>query len=88
MPYITSIERIGRRQGRQEGRHQGRLEGREEGRLLAARDALRLVLESRFGRIPTSILDRLASLDALDRLELLLRRASTAGSFTEFKRSL
>jgi predicted transposase YdaD len=57
MPYITSIERIGRRQGRQKGR----LEGRLEGRLLAARDAIRLVLESRFGHAPTSILERRAS---------------------------
>ena len=80
MPYITSIERIGRRQGRQEGR--------QEGRLLAARDAVRLVLESRFGHVPTSILERLARLDALDQLELLLRRASTAVSLTEFERSL
>jgi predicted transposase YdaD len=84
MPYITSIERIGRRQGRQEGR----LEGREEGRLLAARDAVRLVLESRFGHVPASIIERLAQLDALDRLEVLLRRASTVASFTEFGRSL
>ena len=96
MPYITSIERIGRRQGRQEGRQEGRQkgrqegrqEGREEGRLLAARDAVRLVLESRFGHVPASILDCLARLDAVDRLELLLRRASTAVSLTEFERSL
>jgi predicted transposase YdaD len=84
MPYITSIERIGRRQGRQEGRN----EGRQEGRLLAARDAVRLVLEARFGQVPISILERLARINALERLELLLRCASTADSSTEFERSL
>jgi predicted transposase YdaD len=92
MPYITSIERIGRRQGRQEGREEGRLEGclegRNEGRLLAARDAVRLVLETRFGEVPTSILERLARLEAVDRLEMLLRGASTAVSLIEFERSL
>jgi len=32
MPYITSAERIGRKEGRQEGRKEGRQEGRKEGR--------------------------------------------------------
>jgi hypothetical protein len=88
MPYITSIERIGRRQGRQEGRLEGRQEGRQEGQLLAARDAVRLVLEARFGQVPASILERLARMEALDRLKVLLRRASTAVSLIEFERSL
>jgi hypothetical protein len=76
MPYITSIERIGRRQGRQEGQ------------LLTARDAVRLVLEARFGQVPASVLERHARIEALDRLQLLLRRASTAVSQIEFERSL
>jgi len=88
MPYITSIERIGRRQGRQEGRQEGRLEGRHEGQLLAARDGVRLVLEARFGQVPASILERLERVTALDRLKLLLRRASTAVSLIEFERGL
>jgi hypothetical protein len=56
--------------------------------LLAGRDAVRVVLNSRFGQIPTSILERLARLEAFDQLELLLRRASTAVSLTEFERNL
>lgn len=47
MPYITSIERvaIGR----------GRLEGKAEG----MRDALRCLLEQRFGRLPETARERL-----------------------------
>jgi predicted transposase YdaD len=84
MPYITSIERIGRRQGRQEGR----MDGPQEGQLLAARDAVRLVLEARFSQVPACIIERLARIQTLDRLELLLRAASTAVSVTEFERTL
>ena len=88
MPYITSIERMSLKRGRQEGLEQGlargRQEGRQEGKLLAARDAVRLVLESRFGRLPAPLLKHLSDLNDLARLKQLLRRASKVGSLEEF----
>jgi hypothetical protein len=41
MPYVTSIERMGREEGREEGRKEGRKEGREEERQAIARNLLR-----------------------------------------------
>jgi len=92
MPYITSIERMSLRRGRQEGleqglargRQKGRQEGRQEGKLLAAREAVRLVLETRFGRLPAPLLKHLSDLNDLARLKQLLRRASAVGSLEEF----
>ena len=45
MPYITSIERMGREDGLKEGLEKGREKGRKEGLL----EAVRLALELRFG---------------------------------------
>jgi flagellar biosynthesis/type III secretory pathway protein FliH len=96
MPYITSIERMSLKRGRQEGRREGleqgltrgltrgRQEGRQEGKLLAAREAVRLVLETRFGRLPAPLLKHLSDLNDLARLKRLLRRASAVGSLEEF----
>jgi len=46
VPYVTSIERIGRKRGHKEGRKEGRKEGLEEG--LA--EAVEAVLNARFGK--------------------------------------
>ncbi|MDR1280769.1 MAG: DUF4351 domain-containing protein [Opitutaceae bacterium] len=60
MPYITSIERLGREEGRQEGRE----EGRQEGEILV----LRRLLRRRFGDLPGWAEERLthASTDELE----------------------
>jgi hypothetical protein len=54
MPYVTSIERIGRKRGRREGRKEGREEGRREGLQAGLQEglvgAVEAVLEARFGR--------------------------------------
>jgi hypothetical protein len=44
MPYITSVERM--------GRERGRLEGREEGREQAKREVLRQIIQTRFQTTP------------------------------------
>jgi len=62
-------------------------EGRQEGRLLAAQDAVRLVLETRFGQVPAPLAERIADLNDLDRLEQLLRRAASTPSLAEFERA-
>lgn len=74
MPYITSIERMGRDEGRKEGLDKGRKEGREEGwqecqiemtlRQLRRRcGALSPAIESRIRTLSSEILTDLA--DAL-----------------------
>ena len=51
MPYITSIERLGRKEGRQEGRQEGWREGVVATRQRAVFDAL----EIRFGPVPEGL---------------------------------
>jgi hypothetical protein len=48
MPYVRSVQRIGREEGRLEGRQEGRLEGRMEGEAAL----LRRLLVRRFGALP------------------------------------
>ncbi len=53
MPYITSIERIGRAEGLEEGLERGREEER--------RELLRRVVTQRFGTIPPSLEERIVA---------------------------
>ncbi len=70
MVYVTSIERMGLARGRKEER----------------REALREVLEARFGTLPDVLMERLAALDDMDELKALTVRAATASSLEEFDR--
>ncbi|NEO11989.1 DUF4351 domain-containing protein [Moorena sp. SIO3E8] len=67
MKYVTSIERLGIKQGRQEGRQEGILEGRQEG---AERLLLRL-LQRRFGDLSPEIQARVKGL-SVEKLEHLM----------------
>ena len=67
MPYVTSIERLGRQEGRQEGL--------QEGQQLAAREAVAEILRTRFAAVKPAILDALNRLDDLGMLRNLLHRA-------------
>ncbi|NEP24721.1 MAG: DUF4351 domain-containing protein [Moorea sp. SIO3I6] len=67
MKYVTSIERLGIKQGRQEGRQEGILEGRQEG---AERLLLRL-LNRRFGDLSPEIQARVKGL-SVEKLEQLM----------------
>ncbi|MBF0296202.1 MAG: DUF4351 domain-containing protein, partial [Magnetococcales bacterium] len=53
MPYITSVERIGMRKGREEGLREGMREGRVE--------ILLRQMQRRFGAVPDDIRQRVAS---------------------------
>lgn len=46
MPYITSIERVGRKLGRKQGRKQGIKEGRLEGKLQGKLETARELMKS------------------------------------------
>ena len=74
MPYVTSIERMGREQGLVEGREEGREDGREEGK----RAAVQRIVERRFGQVSEALLARIAQADE-PALDALLVQAITAG---------
>jgi hypothetical protein len=80
MPYVTSIEKLGRLKGRKEGRAQGRREGRAE--------SLIAVLEARFGPVPEALAIALASVDDDRRLHELLQAAALDQTIDEFVRRL
>lgn len=73
MPYITSIERL----GRQEGLKEGLKEGLQEGQKLGARDDVVEILRMRFAAVPPTIVAALGQIDDLGTLRSLLRRAIT-----------
>jgi hypothetical protein len=76
MPYVTSIERLGRKEGRQEG-------------LIAGQQkAVCAALEVRFGQVPEGLRELLGAIRDEDRLRALLKSAIQAGSIEDFTRSL
>ncbi|HXT35813.1 MAG TPA: hypothetical protein VN837_09575 [Chloroflexota bacterium] len=82
MPYITSIERIGRAEGREEGLERGREEGMERGREEGHRDLVRRAVLRRFGGIPPNLEARIAGADS-EELTALFDQALVAGSLEE-----
>lgn len=78
MPYVTSIERMGREEGRQEGRQIGRVE--------SLRENIVDVLEARFGAVSRRVKARINAEGDGKRLKVLLRSAVTSGTLQEFKR--
>lgn len=72
MPYVTSFERIGKKEGRKEGRKEGILE----------------VLDERFGIIPLDIIDNINDIENDKKLKKLLRLAVSCSSLDEFRQSL
>jgi len=83
MRYITSIERLARKEGLEKGREEGLEEGREEG---AARLLLRL-LEHRFGELPEAVIQRVYQL-SLAEAEALVDQALGAESIAAFSANL
>ncbi|HZU36343.1 MAG TPA: hypothetical protein VFA18_10570 [Gemmataceae bacterium] len=82
MPYISSIERIGREEGRQEGRLEGRQEGRTEGLLRGIETALAL----RFGEAGVRLLPEVRLLHDPDRLEAILTQIPTVATPEDLRR--
>jgi len=89
MQYVTSIERMGRREGIIEGKREGKKEGikvgkkagektgKKEGRLEFAREALQDILRVRFKRIPKPFGDLIKSIDDITILKSLHKSAVT-----------
>jgi hypothetical protein len=92
MPYITSIERLGRQeglqQGLQQGRQQGRHEGWREGAVATGQRAVLDALEIRFTPVPEGLRQTIETIQDETRLRALLQAAIRAGSLDEFARAL
>jgi hypothetical protein len=84
-PYITSFERIARKEALAEGRAEGRVEGRTEGitegisqgQVLTLRESIRDLFEERFGFLPVGIGSRLEMESDAKVLRSWHRRAAT-----------
>jgi len=77
MPYVTSIERL----AREEGKAEGKAEGLREGLL----EAIDLGLELRFGKEALRVRPRVHGIAELDRLRRLKAALVRAESFAEFE---
>ncbi len=84
MPYITSIEEMGRQKGHAEGFRKGLQTGAISARQKAVLDAL----EIRFGPAPDLIRSSIEALQDEARLRSLLRIAIQAASLEAFAREL
>ena len=84
MPYITSIEEMGRKEGRQEGRR----EGLREGAIIALHKAVLDALDVRFGEAPKSLRQTIEATRDEARLRSLHRIAIQASSIEAFAREL
>lgn len=72
MPYVTSIERLGRQEGRQEGRVQ------------TLQEDILDILETRFGEVPAAIREQVHRLKDERELKDTLRQAVRIVSLKEF----
>ena len=80
MPYVTSIEQLGRQEGRQEGW--------QEGRLQALREALLDLVEARFGDPSYALRETIIGLPDESEVKRLLRQAGLARTLEDFTGAL
>lgn len=72
MPYVTSIERLARKEGREEGREVGLQEGREVARDEACSALRQEILEKHQARWGPPSAQQIAELDAVRDLKQLV----------------
>ncbi len=92
VPYITSIERLakaeGREEGLEEGIEQGIEQGIERGSVQTAQENIITVLETRFGEVPEIFRERINQIEDLATLRQLLIRGITIASFEDFEQEI
>jgi hypothetical protein len=84
MRYITSVERIGRREGRKEGLSEGRKEGLSEG----LRDGLELALKLKFGAASDQIIPEVRRLTDVAQIRFLYAQLESATTIDEVRQAL
>jgi hypothetical protein len=84
MPYVTSVERLAKEEGREEGRQEGRQEGAREALLSAFGDGLK----ARFGSAGTRLLAKVQLIEELPRLRSLIHALWKVESIRAFRELL
>jgi len=77
MPYITSVERIGIRKGREQGRQEGMREG-----LLAA---IELILEQKLGSEGSDLLPDISEIEDVEQLKAIIAGLQTVNTLEDVR---
>ena len=86
MPFMTTPERIGRREGLAEGIRKGRAEGLTEGRAEGLTKGIASVLRLRFGRKGTRLMPEIRKIHDEEKLQAVLESAETVASLEDLRR--
>jgi predicted transposase YdaD len=87
MPYVTSIERFAKDEGRQEGRQEGREEGREEGRQMI-REVIFETLSARFQSVSEFVRNRVQATRDETLLRQWIQQAIKSPTLADFEKGL
>ncbi len=89
MPYVTSIERMAKKEGWQKGRQEGEQEGwqkgQQAGQILSLQAAVLRVLQARFTDIPDSLRMALQQTQEAGTLANYLQQAATCPNIRSFR---
>ena len=89
MPYVTSIERMARKEGRKEGRQLGRKEGRKEGKQEGIIEGLQMaitaLLQTKYGAAGMRLLPKVQTVQEVEQLRALTRAVHGANTLEEVK---
>jgi predicted transposase YdaD len=96
MPYVTSIERMAKKEGleegwqkgQQEGWQKGRQEGEQEGQITSLQAAIVEVLQTRFGIIPDSLRECIRQIRDAGALTKSLQQAVLCSDMAAFQHGI
>ena len=85
MPYVTSIERMAREEGRTEGRTEGRREGLQQGEVRGLQQGIEVALEVKFGAAGSKLLPLVQAEQRVEVLRAVQRAIRTAQTVAEVR---
>lgn len=92
MPYVTSVERVGKKIGEKIGEKRGEKRGEKigekKGTVSTYRKAVLEILKTRFGKVPTSLKSVVNSMEDPASLNDLLKESVTTPSIEAFEKTL